>query len=49
MYDSLEVSPSKKSVSPHSPLDTVSRSTRDSYLLRVTKETVLNANYNPNS
>ena len=48
MYASLEVKPNKKERRYRDPIfDSISRSARDSYILRNTKETVVVSNYYP--
>ena len=48
MYHSMEVDVPFRSPREKRPsMDTIDRSTRDSYLLRVTKETVINTDYTP--
>ena len=48
MYNSMEVNaPYRGSREKRSTIDSIDRSSRDSFLLRVTKETVVNTDYSP--
>ena len=48
MYHSMEVDiPFRSPLSKRPSMDTTDRSARDSYLLRVTKETITNTDYTP--